>query len=387
MTERCFADLRRAACLLAVGLLVLAGPVLAAGNFPSAFVVSAVPVDATAQDAVAAREAAQAQGQRTAFRRLLERLTSKTDWPRLPQSSPAEIAGLVQDFEVSNERSSGVRYIGNYTFRFSPNGVRRLLRSAGITINELASKPVVLVPVLRMGQSVKLWDDQNPWRAAWAGTPGAGGLVPWVVPTGDATDAATLDAAGALAPKPDQLAKLSARYGGGDVVVATAVATEGGSAAIQITVSRYSPDGTPDNATAQVTGPKLDSTLYLSGVDAATHELEESWKKLTTQSSSSSSSGGDSGAGVGAGGGEQDGLIEVVVPIRSAHDWAEVRERLSKVPVVHGTDLELMTRREVRLRIKIRADDNLLHVALAQQDLTLTPGKPYDILQLRGGAP
>ena len=70
-----------------------------------------------------------------------------------------------------------------------------------------------------------------------------------------------------------------------------------------------------------------------------------------------------------------------------AENWAEVRERLSKVPVVHGTDLELMTRREVRLRIKIRADDNLLHVALAQQDLTLTPGKPYDILQLRGGAP
>jgi hypothetical protein len=381
MTERCFAELRRAACLLAVGLLVLAGPVFAAGTFPSAFVVSGVPVDATAQDAVAAREAAQAQGQRTAFRRLLERLTAKADWPRLPQSSPAEIAGLVQDFEVANERSSGVRYIGNYTFRFSPNGVRRLLRSAGITINELASKPVVLVPVFRTGQTVKLWDDQNPWRAAWAGTPGGGGLVPWVVPTGDAADAATLDAAGAQAPKPDQLAKLSARYGGGDVVVATAVATEGGNAALQITVSRYSPDGTPDTATTQVTGPKLDSTLYLSGVDAATHELEENWKKLTQ------GSGGDSAAAPGAGSGEQDGLIEVVVPIRSAHDWAEVRERLSKVPVIHGTDLELMTRREVRLRIKIRADDNLLHVALAQQDLTLTPGKPYDVLQLRGGAP
>jgi len=376
MTELRFPDLRQALLpLLAAFLLVVGEPALAAGNFPSAYVVAGVPVDATAQDAVAAREAARAQGQKIAFRRLLERLTAKADWGRLPSPSAEEIAGLVQDFEVANERNSGVRYLGSYTFRFSPTGVRRILRAANIPITELASKPVVLVPVLKIGGSAVLWDDPNPWRQAWASTPGNGGLVPWIVPTGDLNDVSALDAPAAQAPKPDQLTHLASRYGGGDVVVATATATEGAGATLDITISRYSPDGTPESSTTQVTGPKLDASLYQAGVQASMHELEDGWKKLTTGSSGGAVSGSDS-----------DGMLEVVVPIKTARDWAQVRERLAKVPVVRGTDLELMGHAEVRLRIKIHADDNLLRVALAQQDLVLTPGKPYATLLLRSRA-
>jgi hypothetical protein len=374
MTELRFPDLRRIPGLLLLGLLLLGGigSASAAGNFPSAYVVAGVPVDATAQDAVTAREAARNDGQRIAFRRLLERLTAKSDWPRLPSPSAQEIGALVQDFEVSNERNSGVRYLASYTFRFSPAGVRRVLRAANIPITELASKPVVLVPVLRMGETAKLWDDPNPWRAAWASTPGSGGLVPWVVPAGDLNDVTSLDAPATQSPRPDQLAKLSARYGGGDVVIATATATDGPSATLDITISRYSPEGTPDSSTTQVSGAKLDASLYQAGVQASMRELEEGWKKLTI------------GSGSSAGG--EDGMLEVVVPIKSARDWAQVRERLSKVPVVRGTDLELMGHSEVRLRIKVRADENLLRVALAQQDLVLTPGKPYGVLQLHSRA-
>jgi hypothetical protein len=376
MTELRFPDLRRTLLpLLAVLVLALGGSALAAGNFPSAYVVAGVPVDATAQDAVAARDAARAQGEKIAFRRLLERLTPKTEWGHLPSPSNDEIAALVQDFEVSNERNSGVRYLASYTFRFSPTGVRRMLRAANIPITELASKPVVLVPVLKTGDATRLWDDPNPWRQAWSSTPGNGGLVPWVVPTGDLNDVSAFDAPTAQAPKPDQLARLSARYGGGDVVVATATATDGAGATLDIAVSRYSPDGTPDSATTQVSGPKLDASLYQAGVQATMRELEEGWKKLTT---------GSGGGGVT--GADADGMIEIVVPIKSARDWAQVRERLAKVPVVRGTDLELMGHAEVRLRIKVHADDNLLRVALAQQDLVLTPGKPYAVLQLRSQA-
>jgi hypothetical protein len=371
MTELRFPDLRRAAGLLLFVLLLVGGQALAAGNFPPAFVVAGVPVDATAQDAVAAREAARAEGERLAFRRLMERLAPKSEWSRLPSPSGPEISALVQDFEVSNERASGVRYLGSYTFRFSPNGVRRILKAANIPITELASKPVVLVPVLKAGDGAKLWDDPNPWRAAWSATPGSGGLVPFVVPAGDLNDVHSFDAPAAADPKPDQLAKLSGRYGGGDVVIVTATPSAGGEAALDITISRYSPEGTPDTVTTQVTGPRLDGMLYQAGVQAAMRELEENWKKLTVGTGST---------------GDQDGMIEVVVPLKAAGDWAAVRERLAKVPVVRGTDLELMSHAEVRLRLKIHADDNLLKVALAQQDLMLTPGKPYGVLQLHSRA-
>jgi hypothetical protein len=372
MTELRFPDLRRAALLTLLGLFWAWGvPAVAAGAFPPAFIVAGVPVDATAQDAVAAREAARAEGERTAFRRLLERLSPKADWGRLPAPGAAEISAMVQDFEVSNERSSGVRYLGSYSFRFKPSAVRHLLQAAHIAITELASKPVVLVPAFRSGESVRLWDEPNPWRDAWKQTPGAGGLVPWIVPAGDLADLQTLDAGSTRDPRPEQLERLSARYGHGDVVIVTAVADGGSPATLDITVSRYSPEGTPDSATAEVSGPRLDAILFQAGVQAAMRELEEGWKKLTVSSNPTSDSGSTQ---------------EVVVPIKSAADWAAVRERLAKVPVVRGTEVELMGTTEVRLRLKIRADDTLLRVALAQQDLVLTAGKPYAVLRLHRNA-
>jgi hypothetical protein len=374
MTELRFPDLRRTAGLMVLGVLLVLGigRAMAAGSFPPAYVVAGVPVDATAKDAVTAREAAREEGQRIAFRRLLERLTPRSDWSRLPAPGAAEISALVQDFEVSDEHNSGVRYLGSYTFRFNPGGVRRLLRSANLPITELASKPVVLVPLLQIDGATRLWDDPNPWREVWVRTPGKGGVVPWIVPAGDLTDVGILDAPAAVqGPTPDQLARLSQRYGNGDVVIVKAVAGTGAQGVLGLTISRYSPEGTPDTAATEVTGPKLDMSLYQAGLQAALQELEEGWKKFTVSTAT---------------GGDQDSVQEVTVPIRSAADWAAVRERLAKVPVVRGVDLELISHTEVRVRLKIHADDNLLRVALAQQDLILTPGKPYGVLQLHRNA-
>jgi hypothetical protein len=382
MTEQRFPDLHPSAvvpnmsripaalaAMLALVALVIGGSghAVAATNFPSAFVVAGVPVDATAQNAVAAREAARLQGQRAAFRRLLERLTPKSAWPRLPMPGDETVVNLVQDFEVANERSSGVRYLANYTFRFNPTGIRKLLHAAGLPITELASKPVVIVPVLKSGTSTRVWDAPNPWRDGWTAAPGNSGLVPWTVPIGYLADVGTMDAAAASDPKPDQLQALAQRYGNGDVVVATAMpSVSGDEAALEITVSRYGPDGTPESASTRVTGPKPDAALYQAGVQAAVRELEEQWKKLTFSAN-----------------GDQENQLEVSILVASAHDWAVVRDRLTKVPMVRATELELMTHSEVRLRLKIKGDTNLLKVALAQQDLVLTMTNPYATVQLR----
>ena len=154
MIERRFPGLRMtrsgalAAAALALGILLRTAPAGAAG-FPPAYVVADVPVDATAESSVQAREAARSQGVHKAFRQLLERLTAKTDWARLPQPADETINNLMQDFEVKDEHSSSVRYLASYTYRFSPNGVRKLLRDAHLNVTELASKPVVIVPALQ----------------------------------------------------------------------------------------------------------------------------------------------------------------------------------------------------------------------------------------------
>ena len=159
--------LRRGFLLTAAGFL-LAFAAHAQTRLPSLYTISNVTVDSTAQSAVQARDIARADGERKGFRMLLERLTLREDWGRLPKISDADLIDLVQDFEVNSERSSTVRYLATLTFRFRPEPVRRLLRDQGIPFTETRSKPVVVLPVLTMGDRNVLWDDPNPWRAAWS---------------------------------------------------------------------------------------------------------------------------------------------------------------------------------------------------------------------------
>jgi hypothetical protein len=355
--------------LLAAGLCALALLVpqsSQAAGFPTAFVVADVPVDATAQTPQQARESARLDGQRRALRQLFERLTAKSEWPQLPPVTDQMASSLLQDFEVANEHSSAVRYYANYTYRFNPAGVRRLLHDDHLAFTELASKPVVIVPVLKNGDSVHLWDDPNPWRAAWSAGAGKSGLVPWTVPVGDIGDVSALDAPDAQKPTPEQIQALSQRHDGGDPVVVVAEPSEGnGQATLAITVTRYSPDGTPTSSSTQVSAGRLDEVLYAAGVQAAARELEDGWKSMTL------------------GGGDQVALVTVTVPITGAADWAAVRDRLAKVPAVEARQVELMTRNSVRLRMKLKGDANLLRVAFAQQDLVYAPGPQGATIQLR----
>jgi hypothetical protein len=371
MIERRFPGLRMArsgalgATALALAVLLQTAPAMAAG-FPPAYVVADVPVDATAQSSVQAREAARSQGVHKAFRQLLERLTAKTDWARLPQPADETINGLMQDFEVKDEHSSSVRYLASYTYRFSPNGVRKLLRDAHLSVTELASKPVVIVPAIQAGGTTRLWDDPNPWLAAWSASDGKAGLVPWILPSGDLADVQALDVPAVAKPTPDQLQALSKNYDGGDVVIALAVPGNDG---ITVTVSRYSPDGSADPVTVEVPGGKPDAALFTAAVAATEKALEDKWKGMTL-------------AGSG-GGGDQETILSITVPITGAADWGAVRERLTHVPFVRGSQVDLFARNEVHLRLRVRGDANLLKIGFAQQDLVFTPGQPLATLALR----
>src|SRR5260370_3811767 len=149
-------------CLIGLAaLLWSAGPAGAAAP-ADIFTVAGVPVDATASNAVAAREAARIDGQRRAFRILLERLTIAADHPRLPRVGDQQLTDMVRDFEVASERSSAVRYLATYTFRFRPDAGRTLLPDAGIPFAETVSKPVIVLAVLRRDDPTLLWDDPNP---------------------------------------------------------------------------------------------------------------------------------------------------------------------------------------------------------------------------------
>ena len=143
---------------------------------------------------------------------------------------------------MQEEKHSTVRYIATLTYRFKPAPVEQLLRDAGIAFAETRSKPVLVLPVLRTGDSLALWEDPNPWRTSWANLPAADGLVPFTVPIGDLTDIAAINAQAASTGDAQKLGAIAARYDAGSTLVASATihtAADGSAKAVGLAASRY----------------------------------------------------------------------------------------------------------------------------------------------------
>ena len=148
-----------------------AGSALAAADKP--FTVGNYPVDATAQNAVAAKEKALADGQQAAFRSLLRRLVPVTAYNRIGRLKSIPAAGLVSGVAVRSERNSATDYIATLDFSFQANEVRDLLRREGIPFVDAQAPEVVVVPVyqapaatqgaapseLSQAQGGRLWTD------------------------------------------------------------------------------------------------------------------------------------------------------------------------------------------------------------------------------------
>lgn len=108
---------------LAGSLLLLLVAWSAAPAVAAPYVVSGVPVDVTAADAVTARDQAILEGQRKAFAMLMEQQLGAEKAATINTPSDDRLSAMIEDFEVESERISGVRYVGVLTFRFDQDSI------------------------------------------------------------------------------------------------------------------------------------------------------------------------------------------------------------------------------------------------------------------------
>ncbi len=336
------------------------------------FTVAGVDVDVTADSAEAARKQALKAGEGLAFERLLKRLTLKADRERLPRLKPGEIAPFVRDFQVSEEKSSPVRYLAKLTFHFKAPLLRDLLRDYGLEFAETPSKPVLLLPVFRSLGVVSLWDDPNPWRRVWKGAEKSSGLVPLRLPRGDLTDIATIGAEQAVSGDKQRLEALVRRHKVSDVMVALAVmgANRKGLRQVRITLDRYNrqrDDQRLELALDGAPGEALDLLLGRAQI-AVRDGIEEMWKRDNILRFDSAT------------------VLAVTLPIRSLLDWVEAKKRLGVIAVIQRLDLVLISRDEVRINLHHIGEVEQLSLALAQADMVLAQEERGWILGLQGRA-
>ncbi len=359
-----------------LALLVLLSATEGAAQLPSqagnVFEVRGVRVDVTAASTKAARDKARVLGQNQAFRTLLERLTMRVDYPRLPKLSTGEITPYVQDFEVAREKASAVRYLATLNYRFKANRIRDLLIGLAIPFAETTSKPVLVLPVYRAAGAVLLWDDPNPWRDAWVARPEttAYSLIPTILPQGDLADIAAIGPEQAVAGDGARLAVISARYRTASTMVALAILKlDRGRPDLEVRVTRYGGERRERPMVKNFMsgdGETLERLLARAASEL-TRQIEDDWKRENLLQFGNRA------------------VLAVTIRIGGLEDWLKVRKRLVGVAVVRSTDLVIISLDEVRVNLNYIGSLEQLSLALEQADLRLRREGDGWVLELLSG--
>jgi hypothetical protein len=345
-------------------MLVLAAALWFLASVPAwavdPFTVAGVAVDTTAANAADARAKALSDGQRDALRLALQRMTLATDWPRLPRVDEPTLLGLVQGFEVADERSSATHYIAKLTVTFKREPLRGLLRGSGVPFTESVSRPTLVLPVFDAGSGPGPWQEANPWRDGWSKVNARDALAPLLLPSGDATDAATIGTADALAGNLAKLDALARRYGAGSVLIAQGKADAN---VLQVTLTRYGLE-TPQTLVESYPG-QIGPDLFAAAATAIAARFEEDWKRQTLIRFDAQAS------------------LSAMVSFGSLGDWQQVRRRLEHTPEVQALDILALTHRDAQVVLHYYGDPPRLALALAQADLELLQRDGFWSLRLK----
>ncbi len=402
---------RFAAAVFSVVFLTAYGvtPALAIGE--DVFVVPRVTVQAQADSATRAKIAAQMQGRRRAMDILLRRLTVEEDWvylPRLAMGEPAAIEfgfdrgvialddnaleQLESGFEVYNEKSSSSTYRAFITYRFKPAAVRKLLKDAQIPYSEAQTRTALVLPVLQTGSGLYLWEENNPWMAAWKVRPYNNELTPMTAPLGDLEDAATISAQRALSLDQAALHILADRYSVSQVIVAHAFLQQiDGEDRLRVRLIngfRESGDiGSFDELGAAGVDGALDDRLIQQGpstndfIQAKIGDvLAEAWFRQSSGNFPTLAEGAiETAIAKHAKPWKQRTLIdhteaallEASAFFQSIGEWGKIRSALVSTPLIGSVQVRSMSRRGAEVLIRAYGDPGKLIIAMESQGLAL----------------
>lgn len=315
--------------LMRLAATLLAVSVLGAGAAEAdIFTVTDIPVEATADSAVAARTTALEQGQRDGLGRLVRRLTSPLDHGRLPSRASADLDRLVVSYEIASESVGPTQYLGTLNVTYAPDQVGELLRDTGLAFVDRRTEPVLLIPALVTETGYDLWSEDNPWRAAWnRGEPVT--FLDLRLPLGDLADVAGLQPPALADGDVAALERFAVRYGTEREVVAflRPQTPEGADPALQPTtpapveleLRRADEWARPFGATTLTPAPdETEEQLLDRAVEAALLAAEDDWKRQNLVSE------------------DRLARLDVVVPLADLAGWVQIRSRLAAITGVQS---------------------------------------------------
>lgn len=314
------------------------------------FSVAGVTVDVEAESARAAQENAVALAAGRALDIMLRKVTAAADHPRLPQFAPQDAAALVRGWEVADEVRSARRYVGAFTVRFDPRGVRRVLREAGVPHAETRRPPMLVLPVHDGPEGPVLWDPSDPWREAWRRLDWRNRLVELPLPGDSPEDRFVISARQALAGDRERLAAMARRYDAADVLVVVArPALDGGSLTLEAR-----PGGEPAGAASRAVPGGEEVWLRAAGTAAALIEQEWVANNLLDYGRPES--------------------LDAVAALDGLDSWLSLRRRLAALTQIDRVEIRSLSAAEASVRLHYLGSRAPLSAALASRGLGLVAG-------------
>jgi hypothetical protein len=347
--------MRAARAMLAVAITVAAAmPALPAQASDAIFTVGNYPVDARADDAVAAKKAAIADGQKAALRSLLKRLVPVTAYPRLHKLQIARADMLLSGISVRSERNSPTEYIANLDFAFRPDGVRQLLDRENLPFVDIQAPPITIVPVWQADTAPIPGVQADAWRNAWAAVDVAHALTPAKLEP--LKPGIHPDTIAALARGDTTLLRTFAgEYGGEERLIAAILVPLPKERKLQVTLSgrdavgsiawlktyRFDAEdpGYAIELAAVVSLGVLEGRWKASGARAQGPVRIPGSDQMAGQQTVSSAIVGDGGA------------IRLSVEFRDMGEWSQISKRLSQVPGVADIDVVGLSGRSARITL------------------------------------
>jgi hypothetical protein len=364
-------DKVRAGYILRAGILVVLLAVFFAGRAGAQdiFEVKGLSIDSHATDELQAKEDGIANAQQRALQIVFRRLVAPEDIGRLPQVTSDMLYDMVRDYDISDEKFGGGRYLATLAVRFEPQEVAAVLRSQRIPFAMTRSLPSVVLPVIDTGTARRLWDDPNPWRQAWAGRLPHPGLFSLTMPIGDLSDVTAINVNHALAGDPVGLERIAAKYQAAGAVVAVAtLGRQGGGHLVEVTMTFSGGSYDGETIERRYTGGGSLQAFLNEVVGELLRDLEAGWKDANMLDFT------------------QEERISVLVPIEGLGGWIGIRDKLSAMPRIQNVTVARMTREEAEVDLVFVGNTEQLRSALAQQGLELvfSPESPLWVLRPLG---
>jgi uncharacterized protein DUF2066 len=342
--------------LAAATALALPAPGVAAAD--KVYTVANYPVEAAAENAVAAKQKALADGQQAAFRSLLKRLIPVTAFPRAKQFASVEAAELVDSVRVRSERNSATEYLANYDFTFRAKSIRDLLRREGIPFTDEQAPVTILVPVAQAaGGALAPPGEQTAWTNNWRGLDLENSLTPIKIEA-LRKDAPATAVAAVASGDPGAARSLAIQYKTDRVLVAV---VEPDAATGRLAVTLAGRDAVGSFVLKRQYRVDAADPGYARELAAVVglRTLEGRWKAINTR-------GGSTAAG---GPGDTDLLISV--EFRGMAEWQDISRKLSATPGVEELDVAGLSARGARVTLRYVGGAQRLTAELEQRGLSL----------------